>query len=688
MQELDFVIQHAAAGDKRAFETIVQRFQDMAVGYAYAVLGDFQLAEDAAQEAFVQVYQNLTQLRQPQAFPAWFRTVVYKQCDRAFRRKQLATVSLEATHNVIADQPPLAEWVERNELREQVQAALLTLPEAQRNVIVLFYIADYSQPEIASFLDLPITTVKKRLHDAKKRLKERMIHMAQEYLQGERPSQDEQFHDKVWAVIAPDRTQHGEAIYALLEMEQNPYTFQWRAGRLAQSHVDWAASRIGCLRDSASEPERIITAMQVFTINMRIGSARVRTAGFNCEVTHPAYLEQRAALIEQTLAASLAAIREQGYDLALSFDDEAFWQKQGFVLAWRALHWYVAVADLPVAPAPLQLYPFHPEHRDDLAQIYNQTHHRLTGTAERPTYLRNKHPEMFMGWYWKDTQGQPAGYVSGGADRYFTLDQALQVDLDRGQISQAIRHQISHSSPWIIEPLSANARCLVQHMGSQWVIEDGERQCFIFKEEAPLQEGKLQGVVFDRRLFWVDEVAGDPTSCVQALGQLARQWQCTELYFDRLHYKSGVGQLLRQLNSCRIHTSAYNGSPRSYVMRIINLPSLLTKLAPELGARLQASPYARWRGNLLITLNLGGSVDDAAKSEVMLAIDEGQITVAPVTATAHTIRGGQEIAQLLVGTESPDEIVEMAAIQLSGDAPQLLPVLFPAQYPQMENQAL
>jgi hypothetical protein len=52
MQELDLVIQQASRGDSTAFVILVQRFQDMAVGYGYAVLGDFHLAEDAAQEAF------------------------------------------------------------------------------------------------------------------------------------------------------------------------------------------------------------------------------------------------------------------------------------------------------------------------------------------------------------------------------------------------------------------------------------------------------------------------------------------------------------------------------------------------------------------------------------------------------------------------------------------------------------
>ena len=686
MPELEPLIEQATLGDPQAFETIVHHFQDMAVGYAYSLLGDFHLAEDAAQEAFVQLHQTIGQLREPKAFASWFRTVIYKQCNRMTRRKRLRAVSLETTLSLYAPHPSPVEVVERNELQQAVQGALLLLPEAQQQVIVLFYIADYSQKEISLFLDLPLTTVKKRLHDGKRRLKERMLTMAQEYLQENRPSKNQTFSEKVLTVIAPDHANHSEAIYALFEMDKESDSFQWRAGRLAYSHVDWQASRIGCLRNESVQPgrnagepqETVIAAMHVYDINLRIGRARVRSAGFNCEVTHPAYSAQRATLIERTVTAALTAIQEQGYDLAVSFGDEAFWYGHGFVFGWRELQWYADVAELPTGAPPLVLHRFAPNHRADLAELYNQTHATLTGTAERPTYLRNKHPDMFMGWYWNDEQSQPAGYVSGGADRYFSLDLALQADLDRGIISEPIRQRFQEGPRWFNPPLSATAHCTVQTVGQQWLIEDGERKCFLIKEEE-----QIQALVFDRPLFWVDEVAGDPDRCLQALAQVARQWHCTELFFDRLHYKSGAGKRLRQLISCRIHTGTFSRSARSYVLRIINLPSLFAKLAPELALRLQGSHLADWRGNLLLVLETAHE-----KAAVLLSIDAGQVAVVPAVATPHSIRGGQALAQLVVGTESPDEIVEMAGIELHGDAARLLPILFPMQYPQMENQAL
>jgi DNA-directed RNA polymerase specialized sigma24 family protein len=67
MEEIKSLIEAAGSGDIEAYASIVQRFADMAYGYAYAILGDFHLAEDAAQEAFVEAYYNLSRLREAAA---------------------------------------------------------------------------------------------------------------------------------------------------------------------------------------------------------------------------------------------------------------------------------------------------------------------------------------------------------------------------------------------------------------------------------------------------------------------------------------------------------------------------------------------------------------------------------------------------------------------------------------------
>ena len=152
MQDWEPVVVRAQGGDLEAYGRVVRRFQDMAYGYAYSVMGDFGLAEDAAQEAFVEAYQCLPSLREPAAFPSWLRRIMFKQCDRITRRKRVATVPLESAVEVASTEPGPAELIEQRQTREEVLAAIRGLPEHEREVTALFYINGYSHEDIAGFL--------------------------------------------------------------------------------------------------------------------------------------------------------------------------------------------------------------------------------------------------------------------------------------------------------------------------------------------------------------------------------------------------------------------------------------------------------------------------------------------------------------------------------------------------------
>ena len=202
MDELSSLVAKTRSGDLLAFERIVQRFQDMAYGYAYSILGDFHQAEDAAQEAFIEAYRQLPSLREPKAFPGWFRRIVFKHCDRIIRRKRVGTISLDALTGMASRAPGPHRMVEQREMQEQVIEAIRALPEHQRTVTTLFYIDGYSQRDIAEFLEVPVTTVKKRLYDSRRRLKERMIQMVDETLK-DYPLRND-FADIVVRLVASD----------------------------------------------------------------------------------------------------------------------------------------------------------------------------------------------------------------------------------------------------------------------------------------------------------------------------------------------------------------------------------------------------------------------------------------------------------------------------------------------------
>jgi RNA polymerase sigma factor (sigma-70 family) len=201
MKDLKEWVQRAQQGEREAYDRIVRQFQDMAVGYGYSLLRDFHWAEDAAQEAFLQAFLDLPTLRDPLGFPGWFRKIVFKQCDRLTRRKRVFTVSLESAQEVACPAPGPAQLAEEAERKTYINAEIDRLPEKEREVIALFYIGHYSQEAIGGFLELPVTTVKKRLQTARQRLKERMVEMVQDNLKQQAPSRDPRFADQVRAAI-------------------------------------------------------------------------------------------------------------------------------------------------------------------------------------------------------------------------------------------------------------------------------------------------------------------------------------------------------------------------------------------------------------------------------------------------------------------------------------------------------
>ena len=205
-EEMTRQVKQAQAGDLSAFNGIVRQFQDMAVGYAASVLGDFPSAQDAAQEAFVEAYFSLSSLRSPEAFPAWLRKIVFKHCDRQTRKPRVATVPMEAAEHLVSPVPGLEDIVEEQESQETVRRAVQSLPRDQREVIALFYAAQHSQQDISAFLGLPVTTVKSRLHQGRSQLRsilrESREPMTNENFQTSYPPRDEAFAARVNKDIA------------------------------------------------------------------------------------------------------------------------------------------------------------------------------------------------------------------------------------------------------------------------------------------------------------------------------------------------------------------------------------------------------------------------------------------------------------------------------------------------------
>lgn len=191
---LDSVVEAARAGSPDAWSELVTRFQDVAVATALGWSGEIEAARDAAQEAFALAFRHLDELDEASAFPAWFLRVVRTACHRQHRRRVVVTLPLErAGVDHTADPARIA--VARSE-GERVRAAVEALPQGERVVVALHYLAGLTYPEVAAFLGIEPSAAKKRAHVARRRLKE-LLPMTADHLSAARPSRSERFRDTV-----------------------------------------------------------------------------------------------------------------------------------------------------------------------------------------------------------------------------------------------------------------------------------------------------------------------------------------------------------------------------------------------------------------------------------------------------------------------------------------------------------
>lgn len=204
IREIELLRVPGIEADERAtaFSRVVQTYQDMAFGYAYALLGDAHLAEDATQEAFLAAWQELPKLKEPEAFPGWLKRIVHTQCTRLTRRKRLYTVELTEGLGPDLWQGDPETTTGAQETEAELRLALQTLPEHERLAVVLYYLDEYTQAEIATFLGIMANTVKQRLFSARKRLQGALGEQVKSLLAQRKPSRDDSFVNLVRMLVA------------------------------------------------------------------------------------------------------------------------------------------------------------------------------------------------------------------------------------------------------------------------------------------------------------------------------------------------------------------------------------------------------------------------------------------------------------------------------------------------------
>jgi len=164
------LIKQAQQGDRRAFGQLVRLHREGAVNVVYRMCGDADLAEEAAQEAFIRAWTNLPRYKPRSPFRNWLYRIATNVAVDALR-SQKETVDVESVDVPDTESGPevLTEVRERG---ERVRQAVLDLPPASRAVVVLREYEDLSYKEIAETLGIPIGTVMSRLNYARTLLRQ------------------------------------------------------------------------------------------------------------------------------------------------------------------------------------------------------------------------------------------------------------------------------------------------------------------------------------------------------------------------------------------------------------------------------------------------------------------------------------------------------------------------------------
>lgn len=213
------LVANALTNGPQAFAPIIERYKDAVFGVALSRLRNFHDAEDLTQTTFVEAFDAIVRLKEPERLGAWLRTIAIHRCI-SFLKGRERIVAFDAIEEPASPQPSPLIDAEKNELRQQVLGAVDKLSKTQRETVALYYIGEYSLAEVAAIQEVPLGTIKRRLHDARKRLKEDLFTMVADGLKESAP--DAALADRVFDLLCayPPASQRRNTPKTRQELEQ------------------------------------------------------------------------------------------------------------------------------------------------------------------------------------------------------------------------------------------------------------------------------------------------------------------------------------------------------------------------------------------------------------------------------------------------------------------------------------
>jgi RNA polymerase sigma-70 factor, ECF subfamily len=169
------LIRRLRGRDPDAFALLVERYERRVFSLALRMLrGDYAEAEDAAQEIFLAVHQALPRFRGDARLDTWIHRIGMNVCLQRLRKPRLQVEVIQEDSAVAPDRDDPFHYASARELGRDLEAALQTLPDPQRAVVVLHALQGLTYPEVARALGCPEGTVKSRLSAAFRALRRQL----------------------------------------------------------------------------------------------------------------------------------------------------------------------------------------------------------------------------------------------------------------------------------------------------------------------------------------------------------------------------------------------------------------------------------------------------------------------------------------------------------------------------------
>lgn len=163
------IVKKAISGDSEALTILIDKYKDIAYNLALSIVKNKEDAKDITQDSFLKILENINRFRNESKFSTWLYRIVYNQ--------SIGFVKRENNTNTV-DYSLLVETSEKNDNQEDkiqdLYKAINLLDDTDRNIILLFYLAEKSIKEIAQITGFGIANIKVILHRARKKLFEKM----------------------------------------------------------------------------------------------------------------------------------------------------------------------------------------------------------------------------------------------------------------------------------------------------------------------------------------------------------------------------------------------------------------------------------------------------------------------------------------------------------------------------------